>query len=120
MADTPEFIPQDKLALYAALIDTHPEIELKGGKKLSYTSLNGNMFSLLTKEGRVGLRLGKEERDAFMETYNTGLCVQYGAVMKEYVEIPDALLTNTDELAPYLAASYAYTQTLKPKPTKKK
>lgn len=120
MSKTADQIPQDKLDLYTQLIDTHPDIELKGGKKLAYTSHNGNMFSLLTKEGRVGLRLGKAEREAFIEKYNTQLCVQYGAVMKEYVEVPDEMLSDTDTLKPYLAMSYAYVQTLKPKPTKKK
>lgn len=120
MSDSSETIPEDKLALYARLVDTHPDIELKGGKKMRYTSLNGNMYTLLTKEGTFGIRLGKAEREAFMQKYNTGLCVQYGAVMKEYVEVPDSLLANTDELKPYLALSYAYAQTLKPKPTTKK
>ena len=117
MSDT---VPQDKLDLYIKLIDTHPEVELKGGAKLPYTSHNGNMFSLLTKEGAVGLRLGNEEREAFIEKYDTKLVEQYGAVMREYVEVPDDLLANTDELALYLAMSYAYAQTLKPKATKKK
>lgn len=113
-------IPQDKLEHYANLIATHPDIELKGGQKLAYTSLNGNMYTLLTKEGKVGLRLGKEDRTAFIEKYATQLSVQYGAAMKEYVEVPDDLLPKTGELAQYLALSYAYAQTLKPKPTKKK
>ena len=120
MSETPDQIPQDKLDLYSQLIDTHPDIELKGGKKLSYTSHNGNMYSLLTKEGRVGLRLGKAEREAFIEKYDTKLCEQYGAIMREYVEVPDEMLLDTDVLKPYLVMSYAYVQTLKPKPTKKK
>lgn len=113
-------IPQDKFDLFAALIDGHPDMERKGGKKMQYTSLNGNMYTLLTKEGRVGIRLGKGEREAFMEKYNTGLCVQYGAVMKEYVEVPGDLLANAEELKPYLDQSHAYAQTLKPKSTTKK
>jgi hypothetical protein len=35
--------------------------------------------------------------------------------MKEYVTVPDALLRNTRELQKYLALSYAYAKTLKPK-----
>jgi hypothetical protein len=116
----PNEVPQEKLELYAQLIDTHPDIELKGGKKLRYTSHNGNMFTLLTKEGKVGLRLGKAEREAFIAEHNTKLVETYGAVMREYVEVPDDLLADTEALAPYLAMSYAYVQTLKPKPTKKK
>ena len=119
MSKSSDTVPPEKLALFAQLIDTHPEIELKGGQKLPYTSLNGNMYTQLTKAGKVGLRLGKAEREAFIEKYNTKLLENYGAVMKEYVEVPDDLLANTAELAPYLALSYAYAQTLKPKPTKK-
>lgn len=112
-------VPQDKLDLYAELINSHPEIELKGGKKLPYTSHNGNMFTFLTKEGKVGIRLGKAEREAFLEKYDTQLCVNYDAIMKEYVEVPDDLLANITELMPYLELSFAYVQTLKPKKTKK-
>lgn len=119
MAKTPDEVPQEKLDLYRKLIDTHPDIELKGGQKLPYTSHNGNMFTFLTKEGKVGIRLDKKEREAFIEKYNTQLVVSYGAVMKEYVEVPDDLLASTEALQPYLVMSYAYVQTLKPKPNKK-
>jgi hypothetical protein len=111
-------VPEDKLELYRNLIESHPEIELKGGKKLPYTSHNGHMFTQLSKDGRVGLRLGKDDRAAFIEKYDTKLFENYGAVMKEYVEVPVSLLANLDELQPYLAMSYAYVRTLKPKPTK--
>jgi hypothetical protein len=40
--------------------------------------------------------------------------------MREYVSVPDALLANTGELKKYLALSYAYAKTLKPKTKKKK
>lgn len=119
MSKTPNQVPQDKLELYRKLIDTHPEIDLKGGAKLPYTSLNGHMYTMLSKAGKVGLRMGKEERAAFIEKHDTKLFENYGAVLKEYVEIPDDLLENIKALQPYLAVSYAYVQTLKPKPTKK-
>jgi TfoX/Sxy family transcriptional regulator of competence genes len=44
----------------------------------------------------------------------------YGAVMKEYVTVPDALLKNTKELQKYMALSYEYAKTLKPKASRKK
>ena len=37
--------------------------------------------------------------------------------MKEYVEVPDHLLDDIDELLPYLDQSYAYVKTLKAKPS---
>ena len=120
MGPTPDQVPLEQLQLYARLIGTNPKIELKGGVKLPYTSHNGNMFSFLTKEGTLALRLSPVDREAFLRKYNAKLCEQHGAILKEYVAVPDALLRNTSELEPYLTLSFAYVQTLKPKVTKKK
>ena len=68
----------------------------------------------------MGLRLPKEERERFLEKYDTTLYESYGAVMREYVKVPDELLEDTEELKAYLDISYEYIKTLKPKPTKKK
>jgi hypothetical protein len=104
---------------YEALIATHPEVERKGAA-MPYTALNGHMFSFLTKTGTLALRLPEQEREAFLKKYKTTLCEQNGAVLKEYVEVPDALLAKTKELQKYFGMSHAYAATLKPKPTKKK
>lgn len=112
-------IPADKLAAYDRLIEAHPDIERKG-KTSPYTSLNGHMFSYLSKEGVMGLRLGPEEREAFLAAFDTKLYEQHGAVMKEYVSIPDHLLEDTEALLPYLEMSLAYVNSLKPKPSRKK
>ena len=42
--------PPEAVALYETLLATHPEIERKGAT-MPYTSVNGNMFSLLTADG---------------------------------------------------------------------
>ena len=102
------------LELYEKVVTTIPEVERKG-KTMPYTSRNGHMFSLLTKEGKLTLRLPDEDRDAFVKKYGTEPVVQYGAVMKEYVEIPQGLLQDTDELKNYFDLSYQYIGTLKPK-----
>jgi TfoX/Sxy family transcriptional regulator of competence genes len=106
--------PPDKLAIYDKLIATNSEIERKG-VGLPYTSCNGNMFSFLAESGAVGLRLGKAERAAFLQKYNTTLFATHGTVMKEYVTVPDDLLQRTEELKHYFELSYAYVKTLKPK-----
>jgi TfoX/Sxy family transcriptional regulator of competence genes len=111
--------PAESVALYDALLATNPEIERKGAT-MPYTSVNGNMFSLLTPDGTLALRLPAAEREAFLKRYETTLCVQYGAVMKEYVSVPASLLRNTRALAEYLDVSYRYACSLKPKPTTKK
>jgi TfoX/Sxy family transcriptional regulator of competence genes len=109
----------EKLTLYEKLVATNPAVERKGDT-MPYTSLNGNMFTLLTKEGTLILRLDPGTQAAFVKKYKSKLPVQYGAVMKEYVEVPDALLAKTRELKPYFDLSYAYASSLKAKPTKKK
>lgn len=106
------------VTLYEQLIATLPGIERKGDAN-PYTSLNGNMFTLL-HQSRLAIRLPGDEREKFLKKYKTSLFEAYGTVMKEYVAVPDDLLANTKELKKYLAMSFAYAQTLKPKPTKKK
>jgi hypothetical protein len=108
-----------RLQLYEALVATNPEVDRKG-KTMPYTSKNGHMFSLFAKDGTLNLRLPKEKRESFLEEFSTELTVQYGAVMKEYVVVPDDLLEDTSALKKYFDISYAYVSSLKPKPTKKK
>lgn len=116
MAKAAAAIPAEKLALYERLVATIPNAERKGAT-MPYTSLNGHMFSFLTKTGKLALRLPAEARDAFLKKYKTTLCVQHGSVLKEYVEVPDALLKKTQELKTYFDQSHAYIASLQPKPT---
>lgn len=111
-------IPMEAMAHYEALVAGHPAAEHKGAKN-PYTSVNGHMFSLLGQDGILGLRLSKEDREAFQATYDSAPFVQYGAVMREYVTVPASLLADTAALQPLFAASYDYVSGLKPKPTKK-
>jgi len=110
--------PSDKVALYEKLVAANPNVERKGAAN-PYTSVNGNMFSQLLPSGRLSLRLPADERETFLKKYKTKLVEQYGVVMREYVEVPDALLAKTSEIKKYFDISYQYASSLKPKPTKK-
>jgi TfoX/Sxy family transcriptional regulator of competence genes len=77
------------------------------------------MFTLL-HQSRLAIRLPEDKREEFLKKYKTTLYIAYGAVMKEYVAVPDSLLKNTKELQKYLEMSYEYAKTLRPKPSKKK
>jgi TfoX/Sxy family transcriptional regulator of competence genes len=105
--------------LYQQLVASNPNVELKG-VTMPYTSVNGHMFSFLTKNGIMALRLPAVERDAFLEKYKTRLCEQHGTVLAEYVEVPAALLKKTRELKRHFEAAYAYVASLKPKATTRK
>lgn len=111
-------IPAEIIALYDALIATLPGAERKGAT-MPYTSVNGHMFSFLDKEGNLSLRLPAGACDEFIKKYKTALSVQHGAVLKEYIVVPQALFTDTKKLAPYFVQSYQYTSMLKPKATPK-
>ena len=110
---------EDSLNHYEKLIKHFPEIERKG-KTMPYTSMNGHMFSFLDKEGNMGLRLSKEDREAFLLKHTSKIMEQHGRQMKEYVFIPTELLKSTTKLKKYFKASVEYVGSLKPKPTKRK
>lgn len=108
-----------QVELYEKLLKTIPEIARKGAAN-PYTALNGNMFTLLLQSKSLAIRLPKVEREEFLKKHKTKLFEAYGAVMPEYVAVPDSLLKKTKELQKYLPISYEYAKTLKPKATKKK
>jgi len=71
----------DKVALYDKLIATNPAIERKGDTN-PYTSYNGNMFTHLTPDGVLSIRLPEKEREAFIIKYKTKLKEAYGIIQK--------------------------------------
>jgi TfoX/Sxy family transcriptional regulator of competence genes len=119
MAKPARTAPSEKLALYEKLVATNPKVERKGDT-IPYTSLNGHMFSYLSKEGKLALRLPPEDREAFLQKYKARLCEAYGRVQPEYVEVPDSLLASTRELKKFFDSSYEYVSSLKAKPITKK
>src|SRR5215472_10704299 len=113
---SPQPPPEREVSFYDELIATHPDVERKGASS-PYSAVNGNMFTVLSADGTLGLRLSEADRAAFIARYGTGLYRAHGTVMTEYVAVPAELLARTAELAPYLAKSYDYAKSLKPKPT---
>jgi len=107
-----------KPAFYDQLIATNSNFERKG-KSMPFTSANGYMFSQLNKAGEIGIRLSKESGQKFMEEHNSGPFKAYGAVMKDYVLVPEHLLENMELLAAYMEESYQHVLSLEPKKGKK-
>ena len=63
----------------------------------------------------MALRLPEGEREKFLNNYSTTLFHAYGIVQKEYVAVPDELLSNTKKLKKYFDLSVRYVHTLKSK-----
>lgn len=107
------------LDLYDGLIAAHAGFERKG-KANPFTSDNTYMSTYYGKDGHVAIRLGKAEREAFIAEHDTALAVSYGAVMKEFVVVPDALLEDRERMMEYLDLCLAFVNGLKPQARKKK
>lgn len=100
--------------IYKKAIARNSNFELKG-KTMPYTSANGYMFSQLNKDGELGIRLSKTETLAFDAKYGAKPFISYGTVMREYILIPDILLSDLDVLVSYLQMGYEYVMSLPPK-----
>ncbi len=121
MAKKQDPLSPERQKQYERLIELVPELEVVSRFGFPYTSINGHMFSFMAKTGSVGIRLPKNEREQFLEKFNTVLFHNHnGPVLKEYVQVPDELLETPEVLKPYLEMSLAFVKTLKPKPVKKK
>lgn len=90
------------------------------GVSIPYTSMNGNMYTMLRKDAVLGIRLSKEDGNAFMEEYKSKPFENYGSLIKEYVEVPSHVFMDTELMSKYMNMTHQYGKTLKPKPTKKK
>jgi TfoX/Sxy family transcriptional regulator of competence genes len=114
-------VPEDRLRLYQRLLESVPGVAEKSNFGSAYTAVNGNMYSMISKHGVVGIRLPEGKRAAFLEKYDATLFRGDPSwpPAKEYVAVPDDLLEDTDALRPYLERSYRYALTLKPKPTRR-
>jgi len=105
---------EERLKLYDELVSKCPRFERKG-KTMPYTSANGHMFSLLNKDGEIGIRFSKEVQQQYLQEFDTTLFKSHNAVMHGYVLIPDKMLEDLDNVANYLNESYDHVMTLDPK-----
>jgi hypothetical protein len=109
---------EKKISLYNKLVATCPGATVKGDT-VPYTSLNGHMYSFLSKQDEMTLKLPADEKEKFIAKYKTRLAQNYGVIQKEYVVVPDILLEKTGELKKYFNISFNYVSALKPKATAK-
>lgn len=103
---------------YAALAEQHWDLPIKG-KANPYTSMNGNMFSFLSKEGDICLRLSEDEQAAFWNAHGGEPVTQYGSVMKGYIALSQAVLDDEDVRTSWFERCLAHAISLPAKVTKK-
>ena len=106
------------LARFEALVGDYPDFVIKGAAN-KYTALNGNMFSALQKDGVLTVRLSESQKKAYNLEHGTGDVISYGAVMRGYVYVTDAIWNDDEKARALFAQSVEHARALKPKPTKK-
>ena len=105
---------EEALKRYDALVDKCDRFDRKG-KSMIYTSANGYMFSLLNKEGEMGIRFSKEVQEEYFKEYNTSYLMSHGAKMKGYILIQDGMFQDPNLLVDLLNESFDYVMSLDPK-----
>ena len=105
---------EQKLALYDEVVAKCPRFDRKG-KSNPYTSANGHMFSLLNKDGELGIRFSKDIQEKYIQELSTTTFKSYGATMRGYVLMPEHLWSDLDQLSVYLNESYDHVMSLDPK-----
>ena len=105
---------EEVIAVLDEIVSDNSNFERKG-KTMPYTSANGYMFSQVNKRGELGIRLSKEDTFDFDSNYGAKPFLSYGATMREYVLIPESLLSQKEILAEILQKGYEYVRSLPPK-----
>jgi len=99
---------------YDAAIDLVENVSRKGAAN-PYTSGNGWMATYLGKQGEVAIRLGREELEAFLADHDTERPLSYGAVMKDFAIVPDAIVADPAQLATVIRRAHIHVDALPPK-----
>ncbi len=121
MAAKKTSVPEHQLRLYEQLVAAVEGAECKSNFGSAYTAVNGNMYSMISKYGVVGIRLPEPDRAAFLTRHDAEIFRADPAwpPNKEYIAVPGELLEDTEALRPYLETSLAYARTLRPRPAGK-
>ena len=106
--------PPEAFDRYDTAIELVDGVSRKGAAN-PYTSANGWMASYLGKQGEVAIRLGKDELEAFLAEHGTERPVSYGAVMKDFALVPEAVVADAERLADVIRQAHAHTDSLPPK-----
>lgn len=106
--------PPEKLQLYEDLVAAVDGVDRKGAAN-PYTSRNGWMTSFIDKSGEVSIRLGGDDIETFIATYDSRISFQYGREMKDFVVLPDSMLEDLEASREWFVRSWEWSGALEPK-----
>jgi hypothetical protein len=105
------------LAVFDTMIAGVKGVERKGAT-MPYVSINGNMYAMISKAGRIGLRLDEKDRETFFATFgDSPFEGAPGFINKDYAAIPTKMYGNSKLLQTWFKISHAAASRLMPKPT---
>jgi TfoX/Sxy family transcriptional regulator of competence genes len=111
--------PEALVATFDLALAPFPKAERR--KMFGYPAAfaNGNMFAGLFQD-RMMMRLPEDERAKFLKLKGARLFEPMpGRPMREYVEVPEAVMNSKAKLKNWLGKSYEYAQSLPAKAKKK-
>ncbi len=111
--------PEQLVETFLAALPEDPRVERRKMFGYPCAFVNGNMFTGLHQENLI-IRLGEEDRRTLVEKEGAHIFSPFpGRLMKEYVSLPEALITTPPTLKAWLRRSLEHTASLPPKGTKK-
>ncbi len=110
--------PPELVALFEQVVAGLPPVEKRMMFGYPAAFANGQMFASLFGDHFI-LRLPEAEREAFIREHGARLFEPMpGRPMREYVEVPPAVLNSGKPFDGWLAKGLAYAQSLPPKAAK--
>lgn len=111
--------PEQLVETFLAALPDDPRIERRKMFGYPCAFVNGNMFTGLHQENLI-VRLGEEDRRTLVEKEGAHIFAPFpGRLMKEYVSLPEELITTPRTLQAWLRLSLEHTASLPPKGAKK-
>lgn len=103
----------ETVAIFDRVVGASDRFERKG-KANPYTSANGHMFSQVNKDGELGIRLPKPRQAELLDTYGAGPFKSYGATMRDYVCLTQAMLGDDALVAGLLNEGFDFVMAMPP------
>ena len=110
--------PPELVARFDAVLPEGPGVERRQMFGYPCAFVNGNMFTGLHQESMI-VRLAEADRTIMKEQHGAGLFKPFGPdskmTMREYVTVPEPILTDPKALGALVMKSVQYASSLPPK-----
>jgi TfoX/Sxy family transcriptional regulator of competence genes len=111
--------PEELVSTFHAALPQDARVEPRKMFGYPCAFVNGNMFTGLHQENLI-VRLAEEDRQTLVEQKGAEIFAPFpGRLMKEYVSLPEAIISDSKGLQGWMRRSLEYAAALPPKGAKK-